>query len=104
MIRPVEKDGSAALVMQQLLYAADVRSIQEIAEKSHTLVIAEGIEKSAELMVLRDLGHPFAQGYHLGRPQAMPQQESQPVPEPEPPAEESTTDKATNFMKGLFGR
>jgi DNA end-binding protein Ku len=30
MIRPVEKDGSAALVMQQLLYAAEVRSIQEI--------------------------------------------------------------------------
>jgi uncharacterized protein DUF4412 len=39
-----------------------------------------------------------------GRPQVMPQQESQPTPEPEAPAEESTTDKATNFMKGLFGR
>ena len=49
-----------------------VRSIQEIAEKSHTLVIAEGIEKSAELMVLRDLGVAFAQGYHLGHPQASP--------------------------------
>src|SRR6202008_2967559 len=30
MIRPIEKDGSDGLVMQQLLYAAEVRSIQEI--------------------------------------------------------------------------
>lgn len=49
-----------------------VRSIQEIAEESQTLVIAEGIEQGAELMVLRDLGVAFAQGYHLGRPQADP--------------------------------
>ncbi|AXA90889.1 GGDEF domain-containing protein [Massilia sp. YMA4] len=49
-----------------------VRSIQEIAEKSNTLVIAEGIEKQAELLVLRDLGVAFAQGYHLGRPNAAP--------------------------------
>ncbi len=45
-----------------------VRSIQEIAEKSGTLVIAEGIETQAELLVLRDLGVAFGQGYHLGRP------------------------------------
>ncbi len=49
-----------------------VRSIQEIAEKSDTLVIAEGIETQAELMVLRDLGVAFGQGYHLGRPNASP--------------------------------
>ncbi len=49
-----------------------VRSIQEIAEKSDTLVIAEGIETQAELMVLRDLGVGFGQGYHLGRPNASP--------------------------------
>src|SRR3982751_5152751 len=30
MIRPIEKDGSDGLVMQQLLYAAEVRSINEI--------------------------------------------------------------------------
>jgi DNA end-binding protein Ku len=30
MIRPIEKDGSDGLVMQQLLYAAEVRSIKEI--------------------------------------------------------------------------
>ncbi len=49
-----------------------VRSIQEIAERSGTKVIAEGIETQAELLVLRDLGVNFGQGYHLGRPNAKP--------------------------------
>jgi len=49
-----------------------VRSIQEIADKSDTLVIAEGIETQAELLVLRDLGVTYGQGYHLGRPNAQP--------------------------------
>ncbi|WP_167541157.1 GGDEF domain-containing protein [Janthinobacterium agaricidamnosum] len=52
-----------------------VRSIQEIAEKSGTLVIAEGIETQTELLVLRDLGVAFGQGYHLGRPHAVPARE-----------------------------
>ena len=47
---------------------------------------------------------PPNMGRGQGRPEAVPPQETQPTPEPEPPAEESTTDKATNFMKGLFGR
>ena len=49
-----------------------VRSIQEIAEKSNTLVIAEGIETQAELLVLRDVGVACGQGYHLGRPHPVP--------------------------------
>jgi GGDEF domain-containing protein len=49
-----------------------VRSIQEIAEQSNTLVIAEGIETQAELLVLRDIGVAYGQGYHLGRPAAAP--------------------------------
>ncbi|MBV7534569.1 GGDEF domain-containing protein [Duganella sp. sic0402] len=49
-----------------------VRSIQEIAEKSNTRVIAEGIETQAELLVLRDVGVAYGQGYHLGRPQPLP--------------------------------
>ncbi len=32
-------------------------------------VIAEGVEEAAELAALRDLGVPWAQGYYLGRPQ-----------------------------------
>lgn len=49
-----------------------VRSIAQIAEQSDTMVIAEGIETQAELLVLRDLGIGFGQGYHLGRPHASP--------------------------------
>lgn len=45
-----------------------VRSIQEIAEQSGTLVIAEGIEAEAELSLIRDLGIPCGQGYHIARP------------------------------------
>jgi hypothetical protein len=48
-------------------------------------------------------GRPSA-GRGQGRPQVTPQQEPQPTPEPQAPAEESAADKATNFMKGLFGR
>lgn len=49
-----------------------VRSIQEIAKKSGTIVIAEGIETKSELLLIRDLGVALGQGYHLGRPQAAP--------------------------------
>jgi diguanylate cyclase (GGDEF)-like protein len=49
-----------------------VRSIQEIARKSATLVIAEGIETESELLALRDIGVAYGQGYHLGRPDADP--------------------------------
>ena len=47
---------------------------------------------------------PPNMGRGQGRPQVMPPQETQPAPERETPPEESTADKATNFMKGLFGR
>ena len=49
-----------------------VRSIQEIAEKSGTIVIAEGIETQAELLLIRDLGIACGQGYYIGRPNANP--------------------------------
>ena len=49
-----------------------VRSIQEIAKKSGTTVIAEGIETKSEMLLIRDLGVALGQGYHLGRPQAAP--------------------------------
>ncbi|WP_293776475.1 GGDEF domain-containing protein [uncultured Oxalicibacterium sp.] len=49
-----------------------VRSIQEIAEKSGTVVIAEGIETDAELLMIRDLGVPLGQGYRIARPHANP--------------------------------
>jgi EAL domain-containing protein (putative c-di-GMP-specific phosphodiesterase class I)/predicted transcriptional regulator len=49
-----------------------VRSIQEIAEKSGTIVIAEGIETDAELLMIRDLGVSYGQGYKIARPHANP--------------------------------
>lgn len=49
-----------------------VRSINEIAKKSGTMVIAEGIETKAELLLVRDLGVELGQGYHICRPQAHP--------------------------------
>jgi len=49
-----------------------VQSIQEIAEKTGTLVIAEGIETQAELLLIRDLGIDFGQGYHIARPNGSP--------------------------------
>ena len=49
-----------------------VRSIQEIAEKSGTIVIAEGIETDAELLMIRDLGIAYGQGYKIARPNANP--------------------------------
>ncbi|WP_051304565.1 GGDEF domain-containing protein [Chitinilyticum litopenaei] len=49
-----------------------VRSIQHIAVTTGTRVIAEGIESTQELEVIRQIGIRLGQGYHLGRPQAHP--------------------------------
>jgi diguanylate cyclase (GGDEF)-like protein len=49
-----------------------VRSIQSIAEKSGTKVIAEGIETQAELIAIRDLGVECGQGYHIAKPHPNP--------------------------------
>ncbi|MEO8169841.1 MAG: GGDEF domain-containing protein [Oxalobacteraceae bacterium] len=49
-----------------------VKSIQEIAEKSGTTVIAEGIETQAEMLLVRNLGVAHGQGYHIARPHAQP--------------------------------
>lgn len=37
-----------------------------------TTVVAEGIETQAELLVLRDLGVRYGQGYYIGRPSTNP--------------------------------
>ncbi|MBY0573519.1 MAG: GGDEF domain-containing protein [Undibacterium sp.] len=49
-----------------------VRSIQSIAEKSSTRVIAEGIETCAELLAIQNLGIACGQGYHIARPHPNP--------------------------------
>jgi diguanylate cyclase (GGDEF)-like protein len=50
-----------------------VRSIQEIASNSGSLVIAEGIETRAELLAVKDLGIGFGQGYFIAYPQEKPE-------------------------------
>lgn len=49
-----------------------VSSIQQIAEKTQTTVIAEGIETFAELAVIKNLNIGLGQGYLIGRPNANP--------------------------------
>lgn len=49
-----------------------VSSIQQIAEKSGTKVVAEGIETEAELQVIKDLGIAQGQGYFIARPSGQP--------------------------------
>lgn len=49
-----------------------VQSIQAIAEKSGTQIIAEGIETSQEYSVIREIGIAFAQGYFIARPSHRP--------------------------------
>lgn len=50
-----------------------VRSIQEIAKNAGCRVIAEGIETHAELLMVRDLGVSFGQGYYFAHPHSRPE-------------------------------
>jgi EAL domain-containing protein (putative c-di-GMP-specific phosphodiesterase class I)/GGDEF domain-containing protein len=62
-VQDIERDRGKFQIM---------RSIQDIAHALGTTVIAEGIEKPAELLLIRDLGVCCGQGYHIGRPVAIP--------------------------------
>jgi EAL domain-containing protein (putative c-di-GMP-specific phosphodiesterase class I)/AmiR/NasT family two-component response regulator len=47
-------------------------SLRTFADELGAVVVAEGIELREELVTLRSLGVPWGQGYHLGRPAALP--------------------------------
>jgi PAS domain S-box-containing protein len=49
-----------------------VQSIIGIAEQFELMTIAEGVEDEGTLELLRELGADYAQGFHLGRPGAIP--------------------------------
>ncbi len=49
-----------------------LRAIQQIAENSGCLVIAEGIENAEDFRVVKDIGIACGQGYFIGRPAADP--------------------------------
>ncbi len=59
-------------IHQDALKLHFVRSLTEIAHEMRCTVIAEGIELTEELEVVRDVGIKLAQGYLLGRPEAVP--------------------------------
>jgi diguanylate cyclase (GGDEF)-like protein len=48
--------------------AALVSALVGYADRVGSLLVAEGIENEAELLTLRELGAPLAQGFYLGRP------------------------------------
>lgn len=50
------------------------RAISGFARELGVALIAEGIETADELQVMVDLGTPFAQGFHLGRPRPLEEQ------------------------------
>ena len=45
-----------------------VESIQQVGKVMQLETIAEHVEDEATLLLLREIGVDFAQGYHLGRP------------------------------------
>ena len=47
---------------------AFVKNIIELAKSTGSLIVAEGIETSEELLFCRELGADIGQGYLLGRP------------------------------------
>jgi len=53
---------------QQKTSLAVISSLQELAQRWGAWVIAEGVETSEQLELIRNLGISAAQGYLLGRP------------------------------------
>ena len=58
-------------IVDSAIDLAMVRSIHEIAHVMGKLTIAEFVENAAILEKLRELGVDYAQGYALGRPEAL---------------------------------
>ncbi|MCW2569891.1 MAG: diguanylate phosphodiesterase, partial [Mycobacterium sp.] len=61
--------GIAADPARQALAAA----MSIFADRTAATLVAEGIETQADLDALRELGVRYGQGYHLGRPQQLPE-------------------------------
>lgn len=62
---PIVRDLHADAIKRQVISA-----LSSLASQIQAPVIAEGIEQTEELDMLRELGVPFGQGFLLGRPQA----------------------------------
>jgi EAL domain-containing protein (putative c-di-GMP-specific phosphodiesterase class I) len=64
LVRDIESDRAARAL---------TRALVSFAREMGKLVVAEGIETASALDVLRELGIDYGQGYHLGRPAALPE-------------------------------
>jgi diguanylate cyclase (GGDEF)-like protein/PAS domain S-box-containing protein len=65
-------DGDVVTSMAtDMVNGAMVRSINEIGHLLGMKTVAEGVESDAVLQLLRAMGVDYAQGYHLGVPQAI---------------------------------
>ena len=56
-------------VHRDLTRQAMIAGLTRFAQQARCSVIAEGIERPADLAMLRELGVPYGQGFLLGRPQ-----------------------------------
>ena len=68
----IKIDGS--FVVDMLNDPVDRVMVEAIVEVGHVMgvqVIAEWVENEATLLLLREMGVDYAQGYHLGRPKAV---------------------------------
>jgi len=59
-------------LQDQAIKVQTLKGLTRFAETFGTMRVAEGIETSAELQVVRDLGTELGQGYFLGRPAPVP--------------------------------
>ncbi len=74
-----------------------VRAMQDIAEISSALIIAEGIEREEDFCCLRDMGIACGQGYFLAMPEATP------LKHPSPALFDSLRQKPLTFARHAAG-
>ena len=65
-------DGSIVRdISRDMIDRTMVESIQQIGNVMHLKTIAEHVEDESTLNILQEIGVDYAQGFHLGRPQAI---------------------------------
>jgi EAL domain-containing protein (putative c-di-GMP-specific phosphodiesterase class I) len=69
----IKVDRSIVDKVKQSAFRFEVlRTLQRLGSISHAALIAEGLESAEDLMICRDLGIAYGQGFLLGRPEAEP--------------------------------
>jgi EAL domain-containing protein (putative c-di-GMP-specific phosphodiesterase class I)/GGDEF domain-containing protein len=65
-VQDIHRDGRKVEILRSLL---------RMAEALGTPMVAQGVEETGQLAILRDLGCPYAQGHLIARPTALPPSE-----------------------------